>query len=93
MGYRYFFFLGIPTNHFKINPEHQFIANRDKIIESGILSSKFINKNIVLNTILQLFVESEENDMVLVTPLAKAKKYREPILSDLQKLRQEKVIS
>ena len=87
-----FFCLGIPTNLFKINPEHQFIANRDKIIESGILSSKFI-KNIVLNTILQLFVESEENDMVLVAPLAKAKKYREPILSDLQKLRQEKIIS
>ena len=88
-----FFCLGIPTNLFKINPEHQFIANRDKIIESSILSSKFINKNIVLNTILQLFIESEENDMVLVAPLAKAKKYREPILSDLQKLRQEKIIS
>ena len=88
-----FFCLSIPTNLFKINPEHQFIANRDKIIESGILSSKFINKNIVLNTILQLFVESEENDIVLVAPLAKAKKYREPILSDLQKLRQEKIIS
>jgi len=51
------------------------------------------HKNIVLNTILQLFIESEENDMVLVTPLAKTKKYREPILSDLQKLRQEKIIS
>ena len=88
-----FFCLGIPTNLFKINPEHQFIANRDKIIESGILSSEFINKNIVLNTILQLFVESGESDMVLVAPLAKAKKYREPILSDLQKLRQEKIIS
>ena len=88
-----FFCLGIPANLFKINPEHQFIANRDKIIESGILSSKFINKNIVLNTMLQLFVESEESDMVLVAPLAKAKKYREPILSDLQKLRQEKIIS
>ena len=69
------------------------ISNAEKIIESGILSSEFINKNIVLNTILQLFVESGESDMVLVAPLAKAKKYREPILSDLQKLRQEKIIS
>lgn len=78
---------GIPANLIRRDSTTQFVVTRKKFSSMDMLSDEFKEKHGFVYFLLELFLESDENDQVLVTPLGKAKKYYMPILEGFQELR------
>ncbi|EOY5692557.1 hypothetical protein ACP7OL_004837 [Salmonella enterica subsp. enterica] len=78
---------GIPAKLIKRDSETQFVVTRKHFCSMDALPSEFQERHKYISLLLKLFLESNEDDQVLVTPLGKAKKYYMPILEGFQELR------
>ena len=56
------------------------------------LNAEFKGQYPFVYLLLELFLESDEDDQVLVTPLGKAKKYYQPILEGFRELRRAGIL-
>ncbi|WP_373817784.1 hypothetical protein [Glaesserella sp.] len=78
---------GIPADLFIRDPDTQFVIKKEKFNSLNLLDQNFKDKFDYVTMYLENFIDSDENDKVLTVPLARPKKFRQPILEGLQELR------
>lgn len=83
---------GIPAKLIKRDSNTQFVVTRKRFHSMDLLDNDFKKKYNLIRLLLKLFLESDEDDQVLVTPLGKAKKYYQPILEGFQELRRAGIL-
>ena len=88
-----FYCLGVPVQLIKTNGENQFAAQRDTIVQSGILDTDFPRRYPVAGVMLQFLVDSGESETVLAAPMAKAKKQRNAVLAGLLELKERGILA
>lgn len=88
-----FYCLGVPVQLIKTNGENQFAAQRDTIVQSGILDTDFPRRYPVAGVMLQFLVDSGESETVLAAPMAKAKKQRDAVLAGLLELKERGILA
>lgn len=88
-----FYCLGVPARLITINHENQFVAQRSRILESGVLDSDFAVRHPVVGVMLQFLIDSGESETVLAAPMAKAKKQRDAVLAGLLELKERGIVA
>ncbi len=78
---------GIPADIIKRDNKTQVVIKREKFNSIEMLDSNFQKEHSDLYFILQMFLRSQEEDIVLITPLGRAARYHKPIFDGLMKLR------
>ncbi|MGC7560415.1 hypothetical protein [Pasteurella sp. PK-2025] len=82
-----FDYSGIPSHLFIRDPDTQFVVKKEKFNSLDLLDKRFKDKFDAVMIYLEDFLNSNENDKVITVPLARPKKYKQPILEGLQELR------
>jgi len=88
-----FYCLGVPARLITINHENQFVVQRSRILESGVLDSDFAGRHPVAGVMLQFLIDSGESETVLAAPMAKAKKQRDAVLAGLLELKERGIVA
>ena len=88
-----FYCLGVPARLITINHENQFVAQRSRILESGVLDSDFAGRHPVAGVMLQFLIDLGESETVLAAPMAKAKKQRDAVLAGLLELKERGIVA
>ena len=88
-----FYCLGVPARLITINHESQFVAQRSRILESGVLDSDFAGRHPVAGVMLQFLIDLGESETVLAAPMAKAKKQRDAVLAGLLELKERGIVA
>ncbi len=83
---------GIPAKLIRRDSETQFVVTRKRFNSMDVLNAEFKGQYPFIYLLLELFLESDEDDQVLVTPLGKAKKYYQPILEGFRELRRAGIL-
>ncbi|GAA3758397.1 hypothetical protein [Flavobacterium ginsengiterrae] len=78
---------GIPADIIKRDNKTQVVIKREKFNSIEMLDSNFQKEHSDLYFILQMFLRSQEEDIVLITPLGRDARYHKPIFDGLMKLR------
>ncbi len=79
----------IPARLFVRDPETQFVITKEKFHSLSQLDDSFKQNFSYVTMYLENFLESEATDKVLTVPMARPKKFRQPILEGLQELRRQ----
>lgn len=80
---------GIPARLFVRDPDTQFVITKEKFHSLNQLDESFKQNFTYVTMYLEDFLESEAPDKVLTVPMARPKKFRQPILEGLQELRRQ----
>lgn len=80
---------GIPARLFVRDPDTQFVITKEKFYSLNQLDESFKQNFTYVTMYLEDFLESEAPDKVLTVPMARPKKFRQPILEGLQELRRQ----
>lgn len=82
-----FDYSGIPGKLFIRDPDTQFLVTKNNFYSLDLLDNSFKDSFSYLMMYLEDFIESDDEDIVIPVPLAKSKKFRQPVLEGLQELR------
>lgn len=84
--FREFDVVGIPARLFRLDLETQAVVTRQRALQTGWLD-RVSSWNDLWPSMIRLFIQDGDSDMVLVTPLGAPKSEREDLLRGLKELR------
>lgn len=77
----------IPTNLIIRDPDTQFVISKNNFNDLDLLDVSFRKNFKYLTSILEDFLNGEQNEMIIAVPLSKPKSFKEPIINGLKELK------